>query len=245
METHTVNSLSELTALMRKHLREREKRVRAAARKAAKKGVSILKRKVPVAHGEIRESVHADDTLIVVDAPHAAAVNNGSRPHTPPLGPLVEWVRLRGMQGLQTERQLSRLPGTSTKESALGVAAMLREHEVRGPGGYSHADAAVQVARAIQQAIRRRGTKPHHFVEKAMPELRALLGAEINAALAGSSGDGGGGGDPPKGGGPGGSVKSGAYRKHANTYRGAAIQTNAQGQRFATLKNGKTVFLKH
>lgn len=202
METHTVTSLGQLTSLIKKHLRQRETKVRAATRKAAAKGRALVKRNVPVAHGELRESVHTEGSLIVVDAPHAAAVNNGSRPHWPPLEPLVAWVKLRGMQGLLTDRQVSRLPGTTTKDAAIGVAAMLRAHEVRGPAGYSPTDAAIEVARAIQRAIAQKGTKAHHFIEKSLPELRRILLEELRAALATSSGGGGApgpdGGQPPR-----------------------------------------------
>lgn len=244
--TYTVTSLSQLTTLIKRHAKQRESKVRAATRRAAAKGRRVIKKNVPVAHGELRESIDNDDALIIVDAPHAAAVNFGSRPHTPPLEPLVAWVKLRGMQGLMTERQLGRLPGTTTKAAASGVAALLRAHEIRGPFGYSPTDAAVQVARMIQFAISKKGTKPHHFIEKSLPELRAILGAELNSAIHGPPQSGGG---APEGGGGaaqgGRTTKSGAYRKNAGTYRGATIQTNARGDRFATLKNGKTVFLKH
>lgn len=242
-ETHTVRSVSELNALIRKHLRQRETKVRAAARRAAARGRAVLKKGVPVAFGEIRESVHTEGQIIVIDAPHAAAVNNGSRPHMPPLEPLVAWVKLRGMQGLGTDRQIGRLPGTTTAASARGVASLLRAHERQDTGGaYSPTDAAIQVARAIQMAIAKRGTKPAHFVEKALPELRAILGEELRAALSdggGDGGDGGGGGKRGK------TTASGAYRKHADTYRGAKIQTSPQGHRYVRLKNGKTIFLKH
>lgn len=181
--TFEARSLKELSAMIEKHQRQREKQVMAAARKAAARGRGVLKRAVPVAFGEIRESVHTEDHLLVVDAPHAAAVNNGSRPHWAPLEPLIAWVRLRGTQGLLSERQVSRLPGTTTASSAKGVADMLSQREVRGPAAYSPVDAAVDVARAIQLAIANHGTKPHHFIEKAMPELNAIFADELRKAI--------------------------------------------------------------
>lgn len=191
-ETYNVGSMSELMALLKRHQRQREQRIHAATKRAASRGRAFVKRNVPVAFGEIRESVHAEGTAIIVDAPHAAAVNNGSRPHWAPLAPLIAWVKLRGMQGLLSERQQGRLPGTTTKETAKGIAAMLRDHEVAGQ--YTPVDAAEKVARAIQRAIAARGTKPHHFIEKTLPELRSLLGDELRAAL-GGDGDGGSPGD--------------------------------------------------
>lgn len=191
MTTYEVRSFGALVALLKKHAKRREGQVRKAARRAAVAGRAHLKRHVPVAHGEIRESVHVEDTKLVVDAPHAAAVNNGSRPHWPPLAPLIAWVKLRGTQGLLSKGRrtkkgrfassLDRLPGTSTKAAALGVAGMIRAH-VRG--GATAIDAPEQVARAIQRAIAARGTRPHHFIEKALPDLYAVLGAELRKAIA-------------------------------------------------------------
>lgn len=182
-QTFEVKSLSQLTSLMKRHARQRMSKVKRATRKAASKGRGTLKRNIPVAHGELRESVHSEEALVIVDAPHAAAVNFGSRPHTPPLEPLVAWVKLRGMQGLLSDRQMKRLPGTTTKDAAMSVAEMLRAHEVRGPANYSPTDAAVQVARAIQRAIKKRGTKPHHFIEQALPNLKATLLDELRRAM--------------------------------------------------------------
>lgn len=241
-ETYTVGSMSELMRLLKTHVRQREQRVHAASRRAASKGRAFVKRNVPVAFGEIRESVHAENETIVVDAPHAAAVNNGSRPHWAPLAPLVEWVKQRGMQGLLSERQRSRLPGTTTRAAAEGVAAMLRAHEV--DGSHSPVDAAEQVARAIQRAIASKGTRPHHFIEKTLPELRRLLGEELRSALEQGGGDGGGtdgngGAKAAK------TTKSGFYRKDVNTYRGSPIKVDAHGNRTVTLKNGKTIHLQH
>lgn len=251
MTTYNVSSFSELVTLINRHARQRESRVRAAARRATSKGRVLVKRNVPVAFGELRESVHDVDTFIIVDAPHAAAVNLGSRPHWVPIDALVAWVKLRGTQGLLTERQQNRLPGTTTKSAALGVAGMLREHETRGPASFSPTDAVVEVARKIQYAIAHKGTRPHHFMEKSLPGLAEILGAELRTAIAQPPSGGvvvqPSGGPPGAGGGGGGgkpSSTSGAYRKNAGTFRGAAIQTNSTGQKFVQQKNGKVVFLR-
>lgn len=191
MSTFEVRSFSELVSLMKKHAKAREAKVRRAGRRAAARGVAIVKRNVPVAHGEIRESAHAEDTLLIVDAPHAAAANNGSRPHWAPLAPLIAWVKLRGTQGLLSKGRrnkagrfqstMDRLPGTTTKAAAISVAAMLKKHERNGS---SSIDAPVEVARAIQRAIAEKGTKPHHFIEKSLPDLRAVLGDELRKVVA-------------------------------------------------------------
>lgn len=248
MTAHVVKTMGELVRLIKRHAKQREAAVKAAVRRAARKAAlsnsSELKRNIPVAFGELREAVHVEGAQVIVDAPHAAAVNNGSRPHWMPLAPLIAWVKLRGMQALATERQIGRMPGTSTKGAAEGVGAMLAAQEHRGPAGHSDVDAAEQVARMIQLAIAKRGTKPHHFIEKSLPGMFAVLAAEIQKAISGDDGGGPGSGDSGGSGGGAGAVvtstKSGAFRKNANTYHGKTIQTDAHGNKFVDRKNGRT-----
>lgn len=51
--------------------------------------------------GELRNSVNVtpieDGAIVHVDAPHAAVMEYGSRPHTPPLQPLLEWAQRKGL----------------------------------------------------------------------------------------------------------------------------------------------------
>jgi hypothetical protein len=147
----------------------------------------VVKRRVPVAFGDLRESVQpesrAHGAAIVVDAPHAAPVETGSRPHMPPLAPLVAWVKLRGAQGLLSPRQVGRLPGRSTAAHAISIAAALHSME---RGGALDVDAPVRIARAIQRAIRDHGTKPHWYARGSLPEVRHVLSAAIRKALSDS-----------------------------------------------------------
>jgi hypothetical protein len=185
VKTYRVKSCGELVALLGRHQREREKSLLAAVGEAAKAGVLVIKRRVPVAFGELRESVHAELNLlgaaIVIDAPHAVDVETGSRPHTPPLAALVEWVKLRGAQGLLTTRQVGRLPGTTTARQARSIASTLGAME---RGGALDVDAPERIARAIQKAIALRGTKPHWYARGALPDLHRILAAAIKDALA-------------------------------------------------------------
>lgn len=183
-KTYRVNGVRGLQSLFGRHQREREQRLHAAAMAAAEAGVGIVKRRVPVAHGELRESVRAEarqrGAAIVVDAPHAAPVETGSRPHMPPLAPLLAWVRLRGAQGLLTPRQVGRLPGMTTTESAHSVAAALRAME---RGGSLDVDAPLRIARAIQHAIATRGTRPHWYARGSLPAVRAAVAAAMTEAF--------------------------------------------------------------
>ena len=187
-----VGSLKELASLIPKHQRARQRRIENAIRRTARKGVGVVKKNVPVAFGELREDVEARATeggaKIFLDAPHAAAVEEGSRPHWVPLEALVKWVRLRGMQGLGSDRQLARLPGKSTARAARSVQKMLNDH-MQGLTGENHtgdsiaADAPIQVARAIQRAIAARGTRPHHYMRESQVGVYKILDEEIRAVL--------------------------------------------------------------
>jgi hypothetical protein len=182
MSTFSVNSFGALARLFAKHQKERQQKVERAARKAASKGVSIVKRKIPVAFGELRESAHREGTSVVVDAPHAAPVEVGSRPHMPPLEPILRWVKLRGAQGLLSARQQQRLPGTTTASHALSVAIALKAQE---KDGALDVNAPLRIARAIQHAIAKHGTKPHWYARSALPLIRAALDAIVREELRG------------------------------------------------------------
>jgi hypothetical protein len=180
MTTHRVPSFRALVVALTTDQNARQRRVRAAVERTAKAGVGVVKRHAPVAFGELRESTHAEGTTIVVDAPYAAEVEVGSRPHTPALGPLLRWVKLRAAQGLLSERERGRLPGTTTREHAESVAGALAGLE---QGGALDIDAPLRIAKAIQHAISLRGTKPTFFARSSLPEIRALLNTFVHEAL--------------------------------------------------------------
>lgn len=189
--TYRVRSLRELAALIHSHNGDREKRVKKAIVKAARQGKAyIVKFTLPIAFRELERSLRVESkggkVRIVADAPHAAPVETGSRPHWPPLEPLIAWVKLRAMQGHGGSdigrHGPSRRRGTTTKEHAESIAnAMNAFAEIRG--GANDVDDPVHIARAIQIAISRHGTKPHWFMRKALPEIRKFLDVEIRIAL--------------------------------------------------------------
>lgn len=188
MKTIRVKSLRELRTTLRKNLTALEHRVIAAQENAAKRHLAYIIEHMPVAFGELRASAHLEGTRVVVDGPHAAAVERGSRPHWMPLEPLVRWVKLRGFQGLASEQSLSRLPGTTTAGHARSIAAGIRERS--DESGYSDwgdgatdMDAPTAIARAIQAKIARVGTKPTWFMLNSIPVARGFLREEVRAAL--------------------------------------------------------------
>lgn len=198
MSTKRVKGFAALHRVLQKDMRARSNRLDRAFRRTAAKGAAVMRRNVPVAHSELRDSIHVEGRKIIADAPHAAAVDQGSRPHMPPIEPLIKWVKLRGAQGLSSPKSLGRLSGTTTHEHASSVAAQLRKMSkpafntrivrpgrrmVEQGGDATSVDAPTQIAWAIAMAIAKHGTKPHHYVAKTMPQVMAILDEEIAAAL--------------------------------------------------------------
>lgn len=101
--------------------------------------------------GELSRSVHTtpvdDGAVVSADAPHAAFIEFGTRPHRPPLQPLADWAYRKGL--------------ADTDEEAL------------------------LVARRIAEAIARRGTRPRHFMARAVERLRrrGIVHREIRREL--------------------------------------------------------------
>jgi hypothetical protein len=93
--------LRRLGALVLSHERKRQGEVSSAVRVAAKMGAKIIRQNAPKATLRLSDSVeveeHADGNAeVVIRAPHAVAVEVGSRPHTPPIAPLIEWAQAIG-----------------------------------------------------------------------------------------------------------------------------------------------------
>ena len=184
MPTVTVKSFAELDRLLERDARDRARRVRTGIRATSRKAVSLLKKRVPVAFGELRESVHSESDArgarTVVDAPHAVPVEIGARPHWIPIEPLVAWVKLRAAQGLLTPRQIGRLPGTTTQAHAISMAGQLQAME---KDGALDVDAPLRIAYAIQAKLAKTGTPPHWYARDSLPEIMNVLDTQVRLAL--------------------------------------------------------------
>lgn len=176
--------LSKLPGILR---RDRARIIRAGkqgTKAAIQAGVEVVRGNAPKAFGDLRNSIHATATKIVVDAPHAAAVEVGSRPHEVPLEDLVMWVKLRGMQGLTKARTGAHTDpkkiGPTTRAHAIAIAKELKSME---QGGALSVDAPEQIAKAIQKAIREHGTAPTWFAMNSLPELEQDLKRHVTAYI--------------------------------------------------------------
>lgn len=190
-------SIDEFPAVLARDMAKLERRIKRAIERAARKSAKGVEKRTPKAFGELRDSIRvAEGPQIRVEAPHAAAVEIGSRPHWVPLDALVKWVKLRGMQGLDrkfsqrnanTPRSIQRMLNTdgkygpTTREMARIVARELKKYEQNGS---SPINAPEQVARAIQKKIAAQGTKPHFYVRGSLePVVMKDLDTEIRKAL--------------------------------------------------------------
>lgn len=169
---------AEFERALKRDLNAIARRSKKAVERTAYGAVRIIKRNVPVAFGELSDSVHADAHGIaipatVVGAPHAAAVEVGSRPHFVPLEELIKWVKLRGMQGLSRKTK---------NQHAINIAAELKSRERNGS---LDIDTPEDIARRIQAGILHNGTKPHWYVQASLPKIMELLDKNISKAFNG------------------------------------------------------------
>lgn len=160
--------------------------MKAAAKAVSKRAVPIVKSRVPIAFGELRDSVQNFDRgsdgvpVTAVDAPHAAAVEIGTRPHTPNIEELTRWVQLRGAQGLTNGGRLKKRgfgPGPTTAFQAKRVATLLKQLEVRGRRGTKDKKFSVaalgkaarngSIAKLLADSKGRAGTGRHSPVDAA------------------------------------------------------------------------------
>jgi len=165
-----------LQGILEKEARELAERMRVARVVAASQGVKQVQPRIPKAFGHLRDSVEATENGITVTAPHAAAVEIGTRPHYPDIEALTRWVKLRGMQGLtprgRVRKRIKNLDPKSAKQ-AQSVARQLKS--LRAGSKYSLVDAPRQIAEAIAKRIQKFGTKPVFYMRSSVPSIAANL----------------------------------------------------------------------
>lgn len=174
-------------ARLAKDIARYQKNIEEGMFEAAQRSVPKVVKNTPKAFGELRNSVHATQgpVTITVSAPHAAAVEIGSRPHVVPIEELVKWVKLRGMQGLSSQGRVIRSAksigaskvGPTTAGHAMTVAAEIRSLR---KDRATPIDAPLQIAKRIQAAIAAKGTEPHWYVSKTLPDIEKDLNGVLS-----------------------------------------------------------------
>lgn len=196
MAEYTV-SLQELIPHLTRKLKQLQKGTIEGVERTAEDLAEVIKDNVPVAFSELKDSIDVEITpnniKVIASAPHAAAVEVGSRPHTPPIEPLLKWVKLRGMQGL-TKRGKIRKPlkvaknGPSPRQlgriQARHVATALQSYVREGAMDIS---GPLEIARKIQRAISVSGTRPYHYIQKSLSKVKYHLDKNIRIELENNS----------------------------------------------------------
>ncbi len=207
MKTYT--SIDAALRDMQRDMGAFQRRAEAAVPKTARVARNfVIRETVPRAFGELADAIDVHDgrpgaSEVRADAPHAAAVETGSRPHMPPIDPIVRWVQLRGLQGLtaaggvKSNRTRYGLVRDPRREPARFVARALHDRMGRvgaaawraGAANVSPADAmgaspeVVSIARAIANKIAREGTRPHAYMAQAVPVAEQYLDRFVREAL--------------------------------------------------------------
>lgn len=191
------NGFGEFNKLFGKHMRAKKRALRQGVKNTVKAGEKIVVGNLPEAFGDLRRGLSSDiltgpqgeDDMgtthgrIIVDAPHAAAVEVGSRPHMPPLEPILAWVKLRASQGISGGGR-----GPTTRMWAKHVRMQMRGYEVRASrqnnsGRYTPVDAPEKLAKSIQMAIAKGGTAPQWYMRKSLPEVAMKLFQELSIGV--------------------------------------------------------------
>lgn len=80
-----------------------QKGVNGALHRSVERAAADCRERAPKATGFLRESIRAVGLRVVCDAPYAAAVEFGSRPHWPPIAPIIAWVEAKGFVGMGSQ----------------------------------------------------------------------------------------------------------------------------------------------
>lgn len=189
------DNLRDFAVQFRRDIRNRTSRVNGAVKKTALQTRNFVAREtVPVAFGEVRDSIQATflspgNAEVSASSSHAAALEFGSKPHMPPIEAIIAWVKLRGMQGLGATTVAKRassgryLGGTVQdwrKSPAKRIAAQLKGME---RGGALSVDAPTRLAWQIARGIAKKDTKAQPFMAKAVPFAAAQLDRFVTEAL--------------------------------------------------------------
>jgi len=130
---------------------------------ASNVGAKIISARAPQDIGKLAASSHSEGNGIgqviqtIVDAPYAACVELGTRPHYPPIAPLIDWVHRH-----------------------------IGSYSSVGAGSSADADrVAYRIALGIQRKIGERGTEPTFFVRDSLPDMAKTLHSFMALRLAG------------------------------------------------------------
>lgn len=139
--------------------------------------------------GELMRSVDTtfvdDGAIVTVAAPHAGVMEWGARPFKPPIAPLVEWVKRKGLVSTRGPRPLTKRQ-TEMRSRLRDRAAALRSQGLSAKAARSVAvdQEAERIAFLIARSMSLKGIAPRGYFAKAFARLPPILRHEVYKELA-------------------------------------------------------------
>lgn len=130
-----------------------------------------------------------EEVRLVNDAPYAGVIEQGARPFTPPLQPLVDWAERKAADlGLVGDAQLD------------GQGQFRGRHSLES----AQRQAAKRIARAIQRKFAREGYRPRYIMRNRLPyalqQLKRAIREHVDRVARGGGRGPGHGSGPNSGG---------------------------------------------
>lgn len=174
-----------------------EASVKAGMNRGGLRGLRLLKTNISkgkvVDTGELRNSCEWDfhTMQLGVTAPHGAFMEVGTRPHMPPVEPLVEWAKRK----FSPSRKKRQKPKKEGRKKGLGerltkwAKRKLAAPRQKGAGSPrpKKLELTDKQARAIAwrvaMSIKKNGTKPRFYMRDTVYALKPLVLPEIRRAM--------------------------------------------------------------
>ncbi len=175
--------------------------VRAGMNRGGQRGLRLLKTNISkdniVDTGELRNSCGWDSKALQlgVEAPHGAFLEVGTRPHMPPIEPLVEWAK-RKFSPNRRQRQKAKKGARRKKgfgerlhkwakknllvDAGIGAGKVKRTRIKKAELTDKQARA---IAWRVAMAIKKRGMKPRFYMRNTVYGLKPLVLPEIRKAM--------------------------------------------------------------
>lgn len=159
MAKEKVITLKDFGAQLKTDFKRSRKKIVAGLIEAAFVSEALIAQDTPVDTGDTRARwmtiIEDDGAAVVNDSPVALYLEEGTRPHRPPLWPIARWLMRKEGIGAGGVRELSDLPPE-----------------------------LVAAARSIADKIEREGTPPRYMVRDNMDKMTMIAKRRVEAHLA-------------------------------------------------------------
>lgn len=186
MGTKVVNG-DQIGAEIRANFEEQGDAIRRGVIEAAQSFEGVVVAATPSDRGQARagwrveiEAISNSGAIarLTNDVPYIGILELGSRPHYPPLFPILEWVVRNFGLGLEAKTAAETDDGPSPREA---IQAAPQHFDDLSEVPYS----TVLFAKGVQEKIARKGTEPHEMVGDNLGTARRLLERALDKHLSG------------------------------------------------------------